>query len=130
MGYFSNTQWLMKFDSLKLNGTVLNKKQLLLLTSTMLKHSGLSSSEKSLYSFIKEWLSSSPTIKLKTSGSTGKPKTILVGKEQMIASAKMTCSYFKLTNKSNLLLCLSTEYVAGKMMVVRAFVSGANLITL
>src|SRR5581483_11820510 len=49
-------------------------------------------------------------------------------KEQFIQSAKMTCDYFRLSEGMNMLLCLSANYIAGKMMVVRAFVSGANLL--
>src|SRR6185312_2130607 len=95
----------------------------------LVKSKGVADYERSLYAFIREWISASQTISLNTSGSTGKPKTIKVKKEQMIASAQMTSKYFKLNSKSNLLLCLSTDYIAGKMMVVRAFVSGANLVT-
>jgi O-succinylbenzoic acid--CoA ligase len=39
----------------------------------------------------------------------------------------MTCRYFGLNKKTNALLCLSTDYIAGKMMVVRAYVCGMNL---
>jgi len=41
----------------------------------------------------------------------------------------MTCGYFGLNKDVNTLLCISTEFIGGKMMVVRAFVSGMNLIT-
>jgi O-succinylbenzoic acid--CoA ligase len=118
----------MHYNSLKLNGKNYSKEELLRLAKDKLQQKKLGEHERSLFSFIKEWLSPGERIKLKTSGSTGKPKLIIVHKEQMVESAKMTCNYFHLTKKSNLLLCLSPDFIAGKMMVVRALVSGANLI--
>jgi o-succinylbenzoate---CoA ligase len=118
----------MQYQNLKLNGKNYSKEELALLVKSKLQQKKLSEYERSLFSFIKEWLALGSTIKLKTSGSTGVPKLITVRKEQMIASAKMTCKYFHLTPKSNLLLCLSADFIAGKMMVIRALVSGANLI--
>ena len=45
----------------------------------------------------------------------------------MIASAKATCEFFGINNNSNLVLPLSVNYIAGKMMIVRAIISGARL---
>jgi O-succinylbenzoic acid--CoA ligase len=119
----------MRFDSLKINGVQYKKKQLATLVKDKLNEKGLVDFECSFYTFIKDWISNSDTVSVKTSGSTGKPKTIKVKKAQMIASAQMTCKYFKINSKSNLLLCLSADYIAGKMMIVRAFIGGANLVT-
>jgi O-succinylbenzoic acid--CoA ligase len=99
------------------------------LIETKLSSQTTSGYKKSLYLFIKEWISPSEVIRVKTSGTTGKPKEITFRKSQAISSAKMTCEYFGLNKNTNTLLCLSTEYIGGKMMVVRAFVSGMNLIT-
>lgn len=82
---------------------------------------------KKLYLFLKEWFSHSETLKLQTSGSTGKPKEFFVRKDQMLQSAAMTCRFFNLKKNDKALLCLSTDYIAGKMMVVRAIYSGMNL---
>lgn len=49
-------------------------------------------------------------------------------KSDMEVSARATCDFFRLTTGSRLLLPLSTEYIAGKMMVVRADIAGAELI--
>ena len=46
----------------------------------------------------------------------------------MVASAKVTQRFFNYKAGDNLLLCLSSDYIAGKMMVVRALTSGCNLI--
>jgi O-succinylbenzoic acid--CoA ligase len=80
-----------------------------------------------LYLFLKEWFSPSPTIRLHTSGSTGVPKEITVRKEQMLQSAKMTCDFFQLKRGDRTLLCLPLDYIAGKMMVVRAIYAGLDI---
>lgn len=78
--------------------------------------------------FVKEWLKDAPIIELKTSGSTGEPKSIVVEKNQMLASAAMTAEYFGFQKGQTALLCLPVHYIAGKMMVVRAMLSGLNLL--
>ena len=116
------------YDEITLNGQTYYKDELVNLVK---KKAGenLSDFKKSLYGFIGEWISDAETIIVKTSGTTGTPKDIVFRKEQFINSARMTCSYFGLTKISKGLLCLSPDYIAGKMMVVRAFVSGMDLIT-
>lgn len=118
----------MPFESLKFNGAIYTRYELVHLANGLLQAKEISPPDKALLSFIKECISPSTTIKVKTSGSTGKPKTIEIEKSRMIASAKMTCDYFHINKRSNMLLCLSAEYIAGKMMVMRAFLSGANLV--
>lgn len=58
---------------------------------------------------------------LQTSGSTGTPQVIRVSKEQIRASAKRTIRALDLSVGSRALLCLPIVYVAGKMMLVRAW---------
>jgi O-succinylbenzoic acid--CoA ligase len=77
--------------------------------------------------FLQEWFSISDTIQVKTSGSTGKPKIIQLKKEFMINSALSTGVFFELPEKTTALLCMSTDYIAGKMMLVRAVVLGWHL---
>lgn len=81
-----------------------------------------------IFSFLKEWFSDSAYVRVKTSGSTGAPKEYMVEKEKMRNSALMTCRFFALDATKNALLCMSAEYIAGKMMLVRAIVSGMNLV--
>lgn len=78
--------------------------------------------------FLQIWLNDSPYIEVQTSGSTGKPKTIQIAKNEMLASAAMTASYFEFQLGQTALLCLPVSYIAGKMMVVRAMLSRLNLI--
>lgn len=77
--------------------------------------------------FLQDWFSPAATLKLQTSGSTGSPTQIIVRKEQMIRSAEMTCHYFQLKENDKALLCLPLDYIAGKMMVVRAICGGLDL---
>ena len=77
--------------------------------------------------FIKEWLDEEDFITVHTSGSTGIPKKIKLAKEQVKNSAIATANYFGLKENSSALLCLSADYIAGKMMLVRAMVSGWEL---
>lgn len=81
-----------------------------------------------LFYFMHEWFNDSPTLNVHTSGSTGDPKEITVEKERMINSAIATCSFLKLKPGDTALLCMSLDFIGGKMMVVRALVAGLSLI--
>lgn len=78
--------------------------------------------------FVNEWLSPDDFITAHTSGSTGMPKAIRLMKTDMRHSALATCRFFSITKTDTLYLPLSPDYIAGKMMIVRAFVSKARLI--
>lgn len=77
--------------------------------------------------FLDLWADESPVIEAHTSGSTGVPKTILLPKKQMRRSAQATNAFFGIDSRSTLVCPLSVDYIAGKMMVVRAIESGAEL---
>lgn len=77
-------------------------------------------------SFLKSYLVYDE-FEIKTSGTTGQSKLILVSKMQMQYSAFGTLRHFKLQPGSTALLCLSSEYIAGKMMLVRAIIGKLNL---
>ncbi len=83
--------------------------------------------EVAIGKFILEWLDKNDFITVKTSGSTGTPKTITLQKNQVFNSAEATVKYFDLMENTKALLCLSSEYIAGKMMLVRAMIAGWNL---
>jgi O-succinylbenzoic acid--CoA ligase len=83
---------------------------------------------ENMVAFLKSWFDNNDYIEVLTSGSTGKPKIIKLQKQSMMNSASMTCRYFNLNEESSALLCLPADYIAGKMMIVRAFVSGFNLL--
>ena len=82
-----------------------------------------------LEEFLNEWRNDRPTVLVHTSGSTGKPKPLLVEKCRMEASARITCNFLGLQQGNTALLCMPLDYIAGKMMVVRALTCGLRLIT-
>ena len=82
-----------------------------------------------LAQFLELWNNDkSPRMLVHTSGSTGKPKPLWVEKHRMAASAKATCQYLGLKAGDTALLCMSLDYIAGKMMVVRSLVANLKLI--
>jgi O-succinylbenzoic acid--CoA ligase len=83
--------------------------------------------EKQIFDFIKFWISEEEFIIQKTSGTTGKPKEIKIHKDVLVFSAINTAKFFNLKFSDKCLLCLPVEYIAGKMMIVRAFVCGLDL---
>ena len=80
-----------------------------------------------LEEFLAEWHNDSPCVNVHTSGSTGQPKPMLVEKRRMEASARITCDFLGLKEGDSALLCMSLDYIAGKMMVVRALTRGLKL---
>lgn len=85
---------------------------------------GISSS---LHHFLTGWFSESEVVTVKTSGSTGKPKNIELSKEHMKNSAFATGRFFEVHEKTKALCCLPIDFIAGKMMVVRAMILGWHL---
>lgn len=83
--------------------------------------------EQKIGDFLCEWLNDDAIIKVHTSGSTGTPKHMLLQKHQMVNSALATGDFFSLLEKESVLLCLPSQYIAGKMMLVRAMVLGLHL---
>jgi O-succinylbenzoic acid--CoA ligase len=79
--------------------------------------------------FIAQWHDGSDTIEVHTSGSTGSPKVMLVEKSRMLASARATCDFLGLRPGDTALLCMSVDYIAGKMMVVRSIERNLHLVT-
>ena len=82
----------------------------------------------SLDEFLEEWNNPSPYVHVQTSGSTGVPKPMLVEKRRMLASARITNDFLGLREGDTALLCMSLDYIAGKMMVVRSLERGLKLI--
>lgn len=78
------------------------------------------------YNFFIEYLHKNE-IKISTSGTTGNRKIITVTKVQMQKSATATLNYFNLEEGDSCLLTLSCEFIAGKMMFVRAIEGKLNL---
>jgi O-succinylbenzoic acid--CoA ligase len=111
-------------NKFKLNGFSFTKDDLLRVAYSFIKEGAYF--EKPLGIFILDWFDSKPYLEMNTSGSTGTPKIIRVEKQAMVNSALATGDFFDLQPGMKILHCLPTNYVAGKMMFVRAFILGLD----
>ena len=82
-----------------------------------------------LEDFLSEWNNDSDRVLVHTSGSTGKPKPMWVEKKRMLNSARITCDFLGLKPGDSALLCMSLDYIAGKMVVVRSIERHLHLIS-
>ena len=116
----------MMHKDFKLNGEVHSKASLL-----ELAHKWIVEKQEEylvdLGQLIVDWYNDSKTIALTTSGTTGPPKKILLKKTAMLASARATGDYFNQLAGTRALLCMSTRFVGGKLMLIRALVLGWQL---
>lgn len=78
--------------------------------------------------FTRAWLRGDDEFAVQTSGSTGAPKPITLRRRQMIASARATGAALGLSAGMTALVCLPVPYIAGRMMLVRGFELGLNLV--
>lgn len=83
---------------------------------------------EALSAFYREWDSPEAFVRAHTSGSTGEPKPVLLLKDDMRVSARATNRFFGLGPDSVVALPLSLDYIAGKMMAVRARLAGCRLL--
>lgn len=92
---------------------------------------------QSVINFVEEWESLpvyrsqagySPILRISTSGSTGAPKTFEFSREQVEASAKYTGQFFDFKKGDSILLSLSPNFVAGKLMLVRAMLHEMKIV--
>lgn len=89
---------------------------------------GSESFEVKVADFLAEWFTDDNLLTVMTSGSTGTPKRMLVSKEKMLNSARLTLDFLQLQPKDTAYLCMPVQYIAGKMMVVRALLGGLDLL--
>src|SRR5690554_4923874 len=78
--------------------------------------------------FILQWNNGKDSINQQTSGSTGKAKTIKLPKWKMQNSAEMTGEKLGLYKMKNALICMNSNYIGSKMMIVRALRYNLDLI--
>lgn len=84
--------------------------------------------EELIGNFLLDWFNDNyEQMKLRTSGSTGEVKEMFVHREKMLNSALATQKRFKLPAKTKALCCIPSNYVAGRMMLIRAMVLGWHL---
>ena len=79
--------------------------------------------------FFIDWLNDKSYVEVNTSGSTGASKTIRLAKQAMVNSAIATGDYFGLKPGNKALHCLPSNFIAGKMMLVRAMILGLEIDT-
>ena len=84
--------------------------------------------EQQVFDFCQKWREGTTAFLFHSSGSTGDPKPILITRERMYASAKMTGEWLKLAKGDVALLSLSPTYIAGAMVLVRALVLDLGLV--
>ncbi len=109
----------------KLNGESYSVQELKEVASSLVKE-GVPF-EVSIGNFLLNWLSISKALTVSTSGSTGAPKKIKLQKKQMVNSALATGHFFNLNSGDSALLCSPCDFIAGKMMLVRAMVLGLEM---
>lgn len=109
----------------KLNGFHLNENDLCRIAYSFIKEG--EPFEKAVGDFLLDWFDRKDYIEMQTSGTTGAPKMIKVDKQAMVHSAMATGEFFELNEGIKVLHCLPTQYVAGKMMLVRALILGWEL---
>jgi O-succinylbenzoic acid--CoA ligase len=83
--------------------------------------------EVAIGKFIMDWMDKEDYINVKTSGSTGDPKFIQISKQAMVNSAIRTGDFFNVEIADTALHCLPTDFIAGKMMLIRAMILGLSL---
>ena len=109
----------------KLNGVHYDREQLREVAYSFIKEG--EPYEQLLGDFLTDWLNNDDYIIARTSGSTSEPKQIKILKEHMVNSAIATGDFFEIYPGDTALLCLPGNYIAGKMMLVRAIILGLEL---
>ncbi|WP_281225814.1 AMP-binding protein [Flavobacterium aquiphilum] len=109
----------------KLNGYHLTKEDLCRIAYSFIKEG--EEFEQSVGDFLLDWFDDKSYIDMYTSGTTGTPKPIRIEKSAMVQSALATGDFFGLEPGDRVLHCLPANYVAGKMMFIRAFILGLDM---
>ncbi len=79
--------------------------------------------------FVHSWLKGEKEYIFHSSGSTSKPKEIVLSKEVLLYSAQQTLAYLGLSpsKKGKFLLCISPDFIGGKMVLIRAMIAGFDV---
>lgn len=109
----------------KLNGYHFDRDGLRMVAYSFIKEGN--EYERATGDFLLNWMDEHDYIEVKTSGSTGDPRIIKLDKQAMVRSAIATGDFFGLEPGDRALDCLPTNFVAGKMMLVRAIILGLEI---
>lgn len=83
--------------------------------------------ERQVLRFVQQWHAGQEMFTVYTSGSTGRPKAIQLSRTQMATSARLTVRALGLQPGDRALVCVSAEFIAGIMMLVRGLEFGLPL---
>jgi len=114
-------------DGLHLNGNLMHRQALLERAREKSSECNAPEWEIAFWRFLSDWFDDTDVMSVQSSGSTGPPKTLCIPKAFFRNSAKMTLEFLRIMPGDRALLCLSPQYIAGKMMIVRALIGGLNL---
>jgi o-succinylbenzoate---CoA ligase len=109
----------------RLNGLYYNNEELAAVAYNLIKEG--EPYEGQAGNFLLDWINDKDYVEVKTSGSTGPPKKLRIKKQYMINSARATGKFFELPAGTTALHCLPVNFIAGKMMLVRAMLLGWKL---
>ncbi len=84
--------------------------------------------EEKVAIFCKNWFAQTQTFTFNTSGSTGVPKPIELSRKQLENAANQTIEWLNLKPNQLAFLCLSPDYIAGAMVLVRACMAQMDLV--
>lgn len=112
-------------NKFKLNGVHYSHEQLKEVAYSFIKEG--EEYERLIGDFLTDWLSDEEYVIARTSGSTGSPTKVKILKEHMVNSAFATGDFFEVYAGDSALQCLPANYIAGKMMLVRAILLGWEL---
>lgn len=90
-------------------------------------HEELLTSNEYILALAKRWVDGEEFFEFHTSGSTGNAKSIIVTRQQIIASINHTASVIEYLPNQNCLLCLNPRHVGGAMVLLRALELGMNI---
>ena len=83
--------------------------------------------ERFLGDFLLDWLDQSDSIYLDSSGTTAQPKKLMFKKQSLVHSAIATGDFFGVSVGDRALHCLPVNFIAGKMMLIRAMIVGLDI---
>jgi O-succinylbenzoic acid--CoA ligase len=85
---------------------------------------------KAVQTFLEQWNSDEDRFSVKTSGTTGPLKEIAFPRASLISSARITLDNFSLKEGDTVISALPLNFVAGRMMIVRAIVGKLKVLLL
>ncbi len=116
-----------KFQGATFNNTYYTTEALIAYSEKVIASGLLPEWELKIYRFLLTFFDDNEYVEQLSSGTTGTPKNFKLSKSAMLQSAQNTIEILGLKPEDNALLCLPIDYIAGKMMVVRALLAGYNL---